>query len=183
MTRQPSSTGYGTRSAGTTLNTGAALRYSLYSSSALNWDKAADPRPDYYRYLPSYYKSNEEAFNLYTERWRNDEDMRQLNWDGLYLSNYNAKKLFAEGANPNYNGSTYILENRHSNQLSFAFNSTLNHRLNEYMTLQGGVGFNYTKATYYKTMRDASRRRILDRYRQVYRARLSRRSDDAHQRP
>lgn len=142
------------KKAGTTLNTGAALRYSLYSSSALNWDKAADPRPDYYRYLPSYYKSNEEAFNLYTERWRNDEDMRQLNWDGLYLSNYNAKKLFAEGANPNYNGSTYILENRHSNQLSFAFNSTLNHRLNEYMTLQGGVGFNYTKATYYKTMRD-----------------------------
>ena len=135
------------KKSGTTLNTGAALRYSLYSSSALNWDQASDPRPDYYRYLPSYYKDNEEAYNLYVDRWRNDEDMRQLNWDKLYYANQTA-------AMAGEYSSIYILENRHSNQLSFALNSTLNHRLNDFMTLQAGVGFNWTRATYYKTMRD-----------------------------
>ncbi len=135
------------KKSGTTLNTGAALRYSLYSSSALNWDQASDPRPDYYRYLPSYYKDNEEAYNLYVDRWRNDEDMRQLNWDKIYYAN----QTEVLAGNPT---SVYILENRHSNQLSFALNSTLNHRLNDFMTLQAGVGFNWTRATYYKTMRD-----------------------------
>ena len=40
---------------GTKLNTALAFRSNNYSSSALNWYQAADPRPDYYRYLPSYY--------------------------------------------------------------------------------------------------------------------------------
>jgi hypothetical protein len=39
----------------TTLRTGIAVKMTNYSSSALNWYNAADPRPDYYRYLPSYY--------------------------------------------------------------------------------------------------------------------------------
>ncbi len=136
------------KKSGTTLNTGAAIRYSAYSSSALNWDQASDPRPDYYRYLPSYYKDNEEMYNLYANRWRNDEDMRQINWDKLYYANQTAGVDGGPGA------SIYILENRHSNQLGFAFNSTLNHRMNDFMTLQAGVGFNWTRASYYKTMRD-----------------------------
>ena len=40
---------------GTMVNTGVGFRKSFYASSALNWYNAADPRPDYYRYLPSYY--------------------------------------------------------------------------------------------------------------------------------
>ncbi len=153
---------------GTELNTGAGLRYSMYSSSALNWYNAADPRPDYYRYLPSYYKENQEAFDLYTNMWKyntpypeegfeadwdNQNGVRQINWDRLYMTNYLSKNESEKLGTP-YRGSTYIIENRHSNQKNFYFNSTLNHRLNSVMTLQAGVGFNYTQATYYKTMRD-----------------------------
>ena len=138
---------------GTSLTTGAALRYSMYSSSALNWYNAADPRPDYYRYLPSYFKANQEAFDMYTDLWRNDERQRQINWDELYRTNQ-LTKLHSENTGEKYRGSTYIVENRHSNQKNFFFNSTLNHRLNDYMTLQAGVGLNYTQATYYKTIRD-----------------------------
>jgi hypothetical protein len=54
----------------------------------------------------------------------------------------------------NKKGSSYILENRHSNQLNAMFNSYINHRLNDNFALQGGVSFNYTKASYYKTIRD-----------------------------
>ncbi len=138
---------------GTTLNTGAAIRYSMYSSSALNWYNAADPRPDYYRYLPSYYKDNQEMFDLYTDLWQNNESQRQIDWNNLYRTNY-LTKLYCEQNGQNYRGSTYILENRHSNQKNVFFNSTLNHRINDYMTLQAGVGLNFTQATYYKTIRD-----------------------------
>lgn len=138
---------------GTTLNTGAAVRWVNYSTSALNWYNVADPRPDYYRYLPSYYKDDEEAYNLYTDLWKNDESMRQINWDQMYQTNYLNNMQNQDPSNIK-RGSTYILENRHSNQFNVIFNSTLNHRINDFMSLQGGVGFNYTKASYYKTIRD-----------------------------
>lgn len=138
---------------GTTLNTGAALRSVNYSTSALNWYNAADPRPDYYRYLPSYFADNQEAFDLYTDLWRHDKHFRQINWDNLYQANY-LNNQFGRGGNPDNHSASYILENRHSNQLNFIFNSLLNHRLNDHMTLQAGVSFNYTRAHYYKTIRD-----------------------------
>lgn len=135
---------------GTTLTTAGAFRYSMYSSSAINWANVADPRPDYYRRLPSYYKDNPEAFELYTNLWQNDENMRQLDWYAMY----NANAYDLNRPQGDYKGSNYILENRHSNQKNAIFNSTLNHRINDFMTLQAGVGFNYTQASYYKTVRD-----------------------------
>ena len=134
-----------------TLNTGVGVRKSFYSSSALNWNDAADPRPDYYRYLPSYYE-DEATKDFYTDLWQNDENFRQVNWDQLYQTNYLNNHLADQSGKER--GSTYILEKRHSNQFNVQFNSTLNMRINDVLTLQGGVGFNYTKASYYKTIKD-----------------------------
>ncbi|MCM1293073.1 MAG: TonB-dependent receptor [Bacteroides sp.] len=139
--------------AGTSLNTGFAFRSVNYSSSALNWYNARDPRPDYYRYLPSYYSDDQQAYDLYTDLWHTTA-FRQLDWDAMYQTNYlnnEANRLNPDGTQK---GSTYILENRHSNQLNFIFNSVLNHQLNEQMSLQAGVSANYTRAHYYKTIRD-----------------------------
>ena len=138
---------------GTTLNTGFAFRSVNYSTSALNWYNARDPRPDYYRYLPSYWTDNQEAYDLYTDMWHTVAG-RQIDWDALYQANYlnnEENRLSPDGSKL---GSTYILENRHSNQLNFIFNTTLNHRLNDQMTLQAGLSANYTRAHYYKTIRD-----------------------------
>ncbi|MBD5202265.1 MAG: TonB-dependent receptor [Bacteroidales bacterium] len=140
------------KNSNTSLNTAAAVRWVNYSTSALNWYNAADPRPDYYRYLPSYYKDDEEAYELYSNLWR-QESFRQLDWNKFYSTNrMNAE--FGRGDNPENLSSTYILENRHSDQFNFIFSSTLNTRLNEHSTLQGGVTLNYTRAHYYKTVRD-----------------------------
>ncbi|MCM1519489.1 MAG: TonB-dependent receptor [Lachnoclostridium sp.] len=136
----------------TSLNTAVALRWINYSTSALNWFNAADPRPDYYRYLPSYFKDDEEAYNLYTDLWQH-ESFRQLDWDGMYQTNY-LNSIYGRGTNPENLSSTYILENRHSNQFNFIFSSNLNTRLNDFMSLQAGVSVNYTRAHYYKTIRD-----------------------------
>lgn len=138
---------------GTTLNTGAAVRWVNYSTSALNWYNARDPRPDYYRYLPSYWKDDEAAYDLYTELW-GSESFRQLNWDAMYQANYLNNLQNKENPNGTQKGSTYILENRHSNQFNVIFNSVLNHRINSFLTLQAGASVNYTRAHYYKTIRD-----------------------------
>ncbi len=140
-----------TPKAGVTLNTGVAVRKSFYSSSALNWYNAADPRPDYYRYLPSYF-DDEDTKALYTEKWRTDDTFRQIDWAGLYQTNY-LNNLQADETGVS-KGATYIIEKRHSNQLNTMFNSVLNARLNDYMTLQAGVGANWSRSSYYKTIKD-----------------------------
>ena len=38
----------------TTITTAAGYSFGNRSITALDWYNAADPRPDYYRYLPSY---------------------------------------------------------------------------------------------------------------------------------
>lgn len=135
-----------TPSANVTLNTGVAVRKSFYSSSALNWYNAADPRPDYYRYLPSYY-DDEDTKGEYRVKWAFDDSFRQINWANLYQTNY-LNNL--DGSK----GSTYMVEKRHSNQLNTMFNSVLNARMNDFMTLQTGVGLNWSKSSYYKTVKD-----------------------------
>ncbi|MBO4966207.1 MAG: carboxypeptidase-like regulatory domain-containing protein [Muribaculaceae bacterium] len=169
---------------GTTVNTGIGFQMNRYANSALNWYQAADPRPDYYRYLPSYYNPNNEwgqyyvapedrqmmnefgemvntpvydaylnNWEMYQDLWRNDKSLRQINWDALYQTNLQNRTSFDR--DPSLVGhSTYILEKRHSNFMSWMFNSFIDHRLSDYMTLQGGISFNYTNGNWYKTIKN-----------------------------
>ena len=136
----------------TSLNTGLAYHKSFYSKAALNWHKAADPRPDYYRYLPSYFDVNSEAFDVYYDRWHSESEYTQIRWDDLYQTNYlNNQEADQTGVEK---GSTYILEKRHSNQSSFTLSSVLNKRFSNQLTMQTGANANYTLSSYYKTIKD-----------------------------
>ncbi len=142
---------------GTRVNTGAMFRSVYYSSSALNWFNASDPRPDYYRNLPSNFYDNGEptaTSERIAELWRNDESVRQLNWDRMVHTN-ELNNLANRTLSPDDQmGSSYILENRVNHSLQFQIASSVNHRLNNYMTLQGGANIGYTAANYYKKIRD-----------------------------
>ncbi|MBQ6079585.1 MAG: hypothetical protein IJK93_04820 [Muribaculaceae bacterium] len=135
----------------TSLNTGFAYHKSFYSKAALNWHKAADPRPDYYRYLPSYY-SDDEVIDLYTDRWTSESEYTQIRWNDLYQVNY--KNNYLTDQTGQELGSTYILEKRHSNQSSFTLSSVLNKRFSNQLTMQTGANANYTVSSYYKTIKD-----------------------------
>ena len=78
--------------------------------------------------------------------------MRQINWDKLYQANYLNNYEAEQGINSK--GATYIIENRHSNQASWALSTNLNKRLSDVVTLQGGANGNYTRSSYYKTLKD-----------------------------
>ena len=82
-----------------------------------------------------------------------DKAHRQIDWNRLYQTNLLNREQFDR--DPELVGqSSYILENRHSNFQAGMFNTYIDHRLTDHMTLQGGLSVNYTDAHYYKTVRD-----------------------------
>lgn len=138
----------------THLNTGVATRWTHYSTSALNWYNAADPRPDYYRNLPSYFSDYPGEYDYYAEQWRNNVNFRQLDWDALYQANYLNNLYNQENPTADPKGATYIQEKRHSNQFNFIFSTVLNHKFSDSNSLQAGLTANVTRAHYYKTIKD-----------------------------
>lgn len=140
------------------LKTGLGFHYSNYSNTALSFYNAADPRPDYYRNLPSFqindlYNSPENIdYNLVDElkdQWvNNNTDVTQINWNSLYQANY-----LNNVANPR-GSARYVLEERHNNLMSTALNSVYTNQINKSLKVITGVEINYSKGMHYKTMDD-----------------------------
>lgn len=128
----------------TKLTTGLGFKYSIYGSTALNWINAADPRPDYYKYLPSY-QSSQENKDKWATAWRTNPAISQIDWDGLYQQNYQA---------PRDSGSIYMVEERRNDQLSLTLNSVLTTKLNERVTFSSGLQARTTKGMHYKLASD-----------------------------
>ena len=145
------------------LTTSAAYKHANYSNSALGWaGEAYDPRPDYYKNLPSsafsIYDLNPDgngnneklygdnaflltAYNSLKEQWDTKAN-RQINWDRMYYVN---KK----------NGeSLYYLERRHNDQRVWTLSSTLNMALDPHNKIVAGIYYNHTLGLHYKTMDD-----------------------------
>ena len=145
----------------TTLNTGVAFRWVHFARTRLSYFKGNDTRPDYYKNLPSYYLNpadnsnyNPQKAAYYEEQWRTNEDFRQLDWEGFYLTNELNNIQNETLPYEQQLGSTYMQQNENSNQFNFIAGSTINQRLNDCMTLQGGVNLNYTKTADFATVKD-----------------------------
>lgn len=142
----------------TTLVTAASVTYGNRSVTGLDWYNAADPRPDYYRYLPSYQLDPYYAEQVKQELM-SDVNKRQINWDALYNTNYNSFDVVHNAFGITGNDaagkrSHYILENRIVNTLKYSFNSTLNTTLSEHASLSAGVTYQSQRNNYYKKVDD-----------------------------
>lgn len=157
---------------GTTLNTAIAFRHNAYAKSSFDWYQAADPRPNYYRNLPSYflpdavydpndpfseesqrYLAQQQQYEYIYDLWKNNESARQIDWDGIYQVNLLNREYFDRDQDLK-GQSSYILKYEHSDQAVWMFNSYLNHRISDILTLQGGISLNYTNAHFYETVKD-----------------------------
>ncbi len=143
----------------TRLTTSLGYLFGTYGSTALDWYDAADPRPDYYRYLPSFYNEGDPEFARLTEAWQTDVNTRQLDWDFFYFAN--GKNLFTldnangiEGNSVTGNLSKYIIEDRRNDHKEWVFNSVLWKELNQNITLNGGINMTWYKGQTYKKMDD-----------------------------
>jgi len=142
------------------LKTSVYSTFGKYGRTSLNWNDANDPRPDYYRYLPSYFEGiNDQAnANLYRELWMNDPDGRQIQWDDMYAAN--VKNLYSQN-NANGSGETiignrskYIIENRWNNIVNFGGNTNYSKKINEHFNFTSGLFFQYQRNHYFKTVND-----------------------------
>ncbi len=141
----------------TTINTSAAYTQGHYSTTGLSFYNALDPRPDYYRYLPSYDGLSEDAIAAYTDIFQSGQG--QIDWDNLYRTNLNTIDVAknpngAEGTELEGYISEYILENQHNDEKQFFFNSTLNTKLDGNVKLTAGVTHRNYLGSHYKTMED-----------------------------
>lgn len=142
----------------TTLTTAASYSLGNRSVTGLDWYNAPDPRPDYYRYLPSW--QTDSAFAAQTlYALQNDVNKRQINWDALYLANYGNTQTINDvngivGNNVTGHRSVYILEERvvHTNRLNG--NATLNATINSHIDLTAGLTYESQKNNYYKKVDD-----------------------------
>lgn len=142
----------------TTLVSAASVTYGNRSVTGLDWYNAADPRPDYYRYLPSYQLDPYYAGQV-KEELMSDVNKRQINWDALYNTNYNSFDVVHNAFGITGNDavgkrSHYIVENRIVNTLKYSFNSTLNTTLSEHASLSAGVTYQSQRNNYYKKIDD-----------------------------
>ena len=125
--------------------------------TALDWYDAPDPRPDYYRNLPSYFwmenedydRANQEKYYWAKDVWEYDlPEYTHLNWDRLYNVNYNS--LDDNGMAR----SKYVIEERRVDQNDLNINANIKGVLNRWLTLNGGVNFRFNRTEYYKKLDD-----------------------------
>ncbi len=134
----------------TELDAAASFRFGQNGYSALTWCAGSDPRPDYYRYLPSYDRAPNSA--LLTEQWQsNYNNISYIDFDALYQMNYNGSQndTYGEGRR-----SYYMIEERHTDQRDFNFNTKLTHKFRSGSTLLAGVNARYNRTEYYSTVKD-----------------------------
>ncbi|MBS1927966.1 MAG: TonB-dependent receptor [Chitinophagaceae bacterium] len=142
----------------TSLVTAASFTYGVRSSTGLDWYNVADPRPDYYRYLPSYQQDPSFAATLRQEMM-NDVNMRQINWDALYQTNYGSYETINNvdgipGNSVSGLRSRYIVEDRAVLTQKFSFNSTINSTVSNHVILTAGVSYQAQNNNYYKKVDD-----------------------------
>ena len=138
----------------TKLNTSLNYSFGTNGWSSLNWYNAPDPRPDYYKYMPRYAldsntvhaPSSIAAYNYIADQWKNDVNVRQIDWDHLYAVN-RLSNLDGKQAN-------YIVENNVTKTNQILFNTNINSEVNTHLTISGGLNLKSYKAHHYKVLQD-----------------------------
>jgi len=135
------------------LTTTLGYSFGRTGTTSLNWYNSSDPRPDYYRYLPSW-QENADVENpadpltvaAITEAWQTDESVSQINWAKLYQINY-LSYLSGDQAR-------YIIEERRLDHSQGALSSHINYEFSKNAFFSGGLSVNLYKSHNYKVIND-----------------------------
>ena len=133
----------------------ALYRFGTNGYTALDWYDAQDPRPDYYRNLPSYFmdenpdmnRNNELKWGWSKEVWTHSKDysnLTHIDWDRLY--NINRSQ---DGRR-----SKYVQEERHTDQRDLNLALNFKARFSNAFTLTGGASARINRTEYFKTIAD-----------------------------
>jgi hypothetical protein len=151
------------------VQTALSYRFGKNGYTALDWYDAPDPRPDYYRYLPSFFYDpnnpgiggNPQKREEVMRGWKNYDHIRHINWDGLYNVNYNNRVSMDSvtingkwGRIDNELRSKYAIQNRRQDQHDINFGTTVNSIVTDFLKVNGGVSYRWNRTEYFNEMYD-----------------------------
>ena len=149
-------------SSNTKLAAAASFRFGKNGYSALTWTDGPDPRPDYYRYLPSFYTNrilqlsegiessdlgtyNDLALRSMRE-WITDPSKSLMDYDNMFRMNYNRNKSGASGI--------YMIEERHTDQLDLNLTAQIARTFRDNSRLVAGILYRWNRTEYYDKVKD-----------------------------
>lgn len=156
-------TWYWTPSGKTQLTTTAFFFAGPGGQTSLEWGEASDPRPDYYKNLPSYlinHSTSTAEYEAALQSWLDrDPKVTQLDWDGLYLANMNHSATIhnangIEGNTVSGLFSKYIVAERHYDKMQTGAASYFKHEFQPNLIMAGGLAFNVSRTHYYEMVND-----------------------------
>ena len=124
-------------------------------STTLDYNTAADPRPDYYAYMPSDFifhgHSDTAMQNYVANTLMANKNLLQIDWNNLYQSNRNARDT-VKGLNGHR--SHYVLGNNITSTKRWNFNTTFNTTISQRFLVSGGLGYQSEVNEHYKVAKD-----------------------------
>lgn len=138
----------------------AVVGYQAGSNSieTIDWLNAPDPRPDYYRRLPSYFDDPDVAAEIRAQ-FENNPDLLQIQWDDLYQVNYNSLETIrdvdgVEGNDVTGALSRYVIEDRRNDLRKVSGNVFMDYLLSSRSRLRAGVNAVVQENRQYKELVD-----------------------------
>ncbi len=140
------------------LSTGVSFSDGFSGRTRLDWYNTADPRPDYYRRLPSFIRDPNVADKVANEL-RTNQSARQVDWASFYEANQNNLQTITgvsnvPGGEITGNRSSYIVENQRFDAQKINFNTIYNNYFSDKVSFSGGLQYNYFKGDYFKEVDD-----------------------------
>ena len=149
----------------TRLNAATALRFGKNGYSALTWNAGADPRGDYYRYMPSS-DGTQIIDGITTDRtiyfYGQDAITAAGVWDGMLdyddffqtnQRNIDTDPLLSKLMG-NRSRSNYMIEERHTDQLDYNLAVNVQHNMRNNMRIVGGANLRVNRTNYYSEVKD-----------------------------
>jgi CarboxypepD_reg-like domain len=134
-------------------------------NSSINGLVDHNSRPDYYKYMPSYYSwyssTASPSLGAYVKQLYQSNPGRyfQVNWDAMYLANglndttvYNADGI--KGNNVHGKEAIYWLGSSVNDLHKWTFNSNVQHVVNEHINIDGGLRATFQQDEYYAVVDD-----------------------------
>lgn len=139
-------------------STSLACLFGRSGITGLNWSNAANPRPDYYNHLPSYFYAKGDQLNgdLATGNWQNNINTQQLNWDRMIRINQGNLYSLPSAAgqiNTSETRARYIVEERVENKKQLNLNSTFTGRIGN-VSISSGLAVLLYNNRKYKEVND-----------------------------
>ena len=137
---------------GLTLNTTASYQLGGNSTTRLDWFDAPDPRPDYYRNLPSFIGlENPELGDQLADNIRANPELLQVQWNDLYRANRSNPYKFNDEPGQ---WSQYVVQRQHFDSKELNLNAVVEKILSDQVTVNGGLRYSNYRGDTYQTVDD-----------------------------